>query len=325
MNRNVLIVVVVVVAFLVILGAAFTVAEWQQAIVVQLGSPVGTPITAPGLHFKIPMIQKVYFFEKRTLEWDGDPEVVPTKDSKFIYVDTFARWRVSNALTLYKKVVNEAGAQARLDDILDGLVRDTLSAHTLPEIVRSSDRAMELGDEVTGTVAPSEQTGDLQQGESSAQARAFHGLRSQLTHEITSAAQKKLADLNLGIDLIDLEIKRLDYTDKVLPKVYDRMVSQQLRVAEKYRALGQGKKAEIAGQLTEKTKTIQSEAYRKAQDLRGEGEAEATRIYARAYRKDPEFYRLWGTLRTYRGTLDQKGVLLLSTDSELYHYLKKLR
>lgn len=319
MNRTALIAVVVVLGLLFLSGAAYTIPEWQQAIVVQLGSPVGEPITAAGLHFKLPAIQKVHYFDKRVLEWDGDPEVIPTEDSKFIYVDTFARWRVGNALTLYKKVVNEAGAQGRLDDILDGLVRDTLSAHSLPEIVRSSNRVMELGEEAI----TNEETAAAEA--SGAGAEAANGLRDDLTTEITEAAQTKLAELNLGIELIDLEIKRLDYTDKVVQKVYDRMISQQLRIAEKYRALGQGKKAEIAGQLTEESKTIQSDAYRKAKKILGEGEAESTRIYAQAYQRNPEFYRLIETLRTYEKTLDQRGVMLLTTDSELYRYLKRLR
>jgi len=318
-NRAIVLVVIVAAALLVLSGAVFTVPEWQQAIVVQLGDPVGDPITEAGLHFKIPLIQEVHLFEKRILEWDGDPEVVPTNDSKFIYVDTFARWRVSNALTMYKKVVNERGAQARLDDILDGLVRDTLSAHSLPEIVRSSDREMELGEEAITNEESAAAEGRA------AGTGGIRGLRDDLTLEITTAAQAKLEELELGIELVDLEIKRLDYTDKVLRKVYDRMISQQLRIAEKYRALGQGKKAEIAGQLTEESKTIQSEAYRKAQEILGEGEAEATRIYAQAYQRDPEFYRLVETLRTYEATLDEKGVLLLSTDSELYRYLKRIR
>ncbi len=318
MNRNALIIVIVFIGLLGLSGATFTVPEWQQAIVVQLGSPVGDPITAAGLHFKLPLIQKVYYLDKRVLEWDGDPEVIPTEDSKFIYVDTFARWRVGDALTMYKKVVNEDGAQGRLDDILDGLVRDTLSAHSLPEIVRSSDRVMELGEEAITNeeTAAAEATGTGATGGS--------GLRDELTSEITKAAQAKLDELNLGIELIDLEVKRLDYTDKVLKKVYDRMISQQLRIAEKYRALGQGKKAEIAGQLTEESKTIQSEAYRKAKKILGEGEAESTRIYAQAYQQSPEFYRLVETLRTYESTLGEHGVMLLTTDSELYRYLKRL-
>jgi len=308
---------VILAALLVFSGATYVVPEWQQAIVVQFGKPVGDPVTEAGLHFKVPLVQTVYLFEKRVLEWDGDPEVVPTKDSKFIFVDTFARWRITDALTFYKKVVNESGAQSRLDDILDGLVRDTLSAHTLLEIVRSSDRPLELGEEALTEEESS--TGERASGQSLA------GLRDELTHEITEAARKKLAELELGIDVVDLEIKRLDYTDKVLRKVYDRMISQQLRIAEKYRALGQGKKAEIQGRLTEESKRITSEAYRKSQEIIGAGEAEATRIYARAYQRDPEFYRFVETLRTYRGTLDERGVLLLTTDSELYRYLKRLR
>ncbi len=316
MNRSILGFVIVLLALVIVSSAAYTVPEWQQAIVVQLGNPVGDPVTEAGLHFKIPLIQNVYLFEKRVLEWDGDPEVVPTKDSKFIYVDTFARWRISDALTFYKKVVNEAGAQARLDDVLDGLVRDTLSAHSLLEIVRSSDRPMELGEEAL--------TDEEASAGEKASGGSLSGLRDELTEKITEDARAKLKELNLGIEVVDLQIKRLDYTDKVLQKVYDRMVSQQLRIAEKYRALGQGKKAEIAGQLTEESKRIQSEAYRKSQEILGEGDAVSTRIYADAYQRDPRFYRLVETLRTYQETLDEKGVLLLSTDSELYRYLKRL-
>lgn len=318
MKRSLTIVVAVVVV-LVLMGSVYTVTEWQQAIVVQLGSPVGTPITSAGLHFKMPLIQKVHYFDKRVLEWDGDPEVIPTKDSKFIFVDTYARWRISNALTLYKKVINESGAQGRLDDILDGLVRDKLSAHTLPEIVRSSDRPMVLGEEAISA----EETA---YGESGGRSKEdIVGLRGKLTDEIIAAARKKLEEQGLGIELIDLRIKRLNYTEKVLRKVYDRMISQQLRIAEKYRALGQGKKAEIAGQLTEESKQIQSEAYRKAQKILGEGEATATRIYAQAYRRDPGFYKLVETLKTYERTMNDRGILMLSTDSELYRYLTRLQ
>ncbi|NOZ94217.1 MAG: protease modulator HflC [Acidobacteria bacterium] len=313
------IIALIVVLLLVLLGSVYTLPEWQQAIVVQLGSPVGAPVTAAGLHFKMPLIQKVYFFDRRVLEWDGDPEVIPTKDSKFIFVDTYARWQISNALTFYKKVANESGAQGRLDDILDGLVRDTLSAHTLPEIVRSSNRSMVLGEEAISA----EETA---LGDSGGQSKQdVVGLRGKLTEQIIESAQKKLNEQGLGIRLIDLRIKRLNYTKKVLQKVYDRMISQQLRIAEKYRALGQGKKAEIAGQVTEESKRINSEAYRKSQKILGEGEATATRIYAEAYQRDPEFYRLVETLKTYERTMNDKGVLMLSTDSELYRYLSKLR
>ncbi len=318
MTRSIVIVLVIV-GLVVLMGSVYVLPEWQQAIVVQLGSPVGEPVTAAGLHFKIPLIQKVHFFDKRVLEWDGDPEVIPTKDSKFIFVDTYARWRISNALTLYKKVANESGAQGRLDDILDGLVRDTLSAHTLPEIVRSSDRPMILGEEAISA----EETAYGESGGRSKQ--DVVGLRGKLTVQIIDAARKKLAEQGLGIELIDLRIKRLNYTEKVLRKVYDRMISQQLRIAEKYRALGQGKKAEIAGQLTEESKRIQSDAYRKSQKILGEGEAKAMMIYAQAYQRDPEFYRLVETMRTYEETMNDKGVLMLSTDSGLFRYLSKLR
>ncbi len=320
MKRLIIIAIIAVVVLILGQGFFYTIPEYQQVVKVQLGDPVGDPITEAGLHVKLPApIQEIYYFDRRLLEWDGDPEVIPTKDSKFIFVDAFARWRISDALTFYKKVVNEEGAQGRLDDILDGLVRDTLSAHTLLEVVRTSDRTMDLGEEALTEAEQS--TGDA----SSSGGDAVHGMREDLTREIAEAAKTRLQELELGIDLVDLQIKRLDYTDKVLRKVYDRMISQQLRIAEKYRALGQGKKAEIAGQLTEESKQIQSEAYRTAQTTVGEGEGESTRIYAEAYGQDVAFYKLVETLRTYEETMNDQGVMILSTDSELYRYLNNLK
>jgi len=305
--------------FIIAMTCLYTVPQYQQAVKVRLGSPVGDPVTESGLHAKVPFIDTIYHFEKRILEWDGEPEVIPTRDSKFIYVDCFARWRISNALTFYKSVKNEPEAQGRLDDILDGLVRDTLSAHTLLEVVRSTDRSMELGEEALTEAEGISEEDRQDSGED------VRGLRDDLTNEITEAAKKRLGELDLGIELVDLQIKRLDYTDQVLRKVYDRMISQQLRIAEKYRALGQGKKAEIAGQVTEESKRIKSEAYKKAQEIIGEGEAESTKIYAKAYQQDKEFYRFVETLKTYEATIDEKGVLILSTDSELYRYFKNIR
>ncbi len=294
----------------------FSTNEWEQAIVLQLGKPVKV-VTKAGLHFKIPLIQSVTVFDQRWLEWDGDPEVIPTSDRKFIFVDAFARWKISDPLTFFKKVTNESGGQSRLDDILDGLVRDSLSTHSLLEIIRSSDTRLNIQDEANS---------QLVEGFSSdgtpMKKVVFHGLRAQLTKDILKAAQERLANLDLGMELVDIEIKRLDYTPQVTKKVYRRMVSRQNRLAEKYRAQGQGKKAEILGRRQQKANEIRSEAYKKSQKILGDGEKGAASIYAAAYSRDPDFYRFIKTLETYEKSVNEKGVLMITTDSELFHYLK---
>lgn len=288
---------------LVLLSFVYVVYEGEQAQVVMLGKPVGEPVTEAGIHFRLPFLQKIHMFQKRILSWDGDPERIPTRDNKFIYVDTYARWKITNALRFYQTVVDEKGGQTRLDDILDGTVRDVISRFPLVKIVRTTGQTVVTGEEA---------------GEEP-------GKRQEITQEIFERTQKKIEELDLGIELIDFQVKRIDYTAQVQAKVYERMISEQLQIAERYRAQGQGSKAEIEGQVTRKQKEIESEAYRKSQEIRGFADAESTRIYAKAYNRDAEFYKFIKSLETYEQTLGQKDTIILTTRSELYRYFKNTR
>lgn len=292
----------VVLLCLIFLTTFYTLQEWEQAVIVRLGEPVRV-IKASGLHMRIPLVEKIYRFDKRILPWDGDPERIPTKDNKFIFVDTFARWKIEDPLRFYKTVVDERGAQSRLDDILDGSVRDIVTAYPLIEIVRTSDRQMEIS-EVT---------------------EPHKGMRDEITMRIKKEVTQKLKGLSLGIELVDVQVKRIDYTEQVQAKVFDRMISQQQKIAEKYRAQGQGRKAEIQGKVERKRREITSEAYRKVQEIKGKADAEATDIYAKAYNKDKELYRFLKTLETYKTSFSEKDTLILTTDSELYRYLSSAR
>lgn len=301
MKSLIILVVAVLIATILFSSFVYIVNEWEQAIVVMLGKPVGDPVTEAGIHFRIPFLQRVYLFEKRILAWDGDPETIPTRDNKFIFVDCYARWRIDNALRFYQTVVDEKGAHTRLDDIIDGTVRDVISRFPLVEIVRSTDQTIVIGEEA----------GDKP------------GLRSEITSEINERTRKNLEDMDLGITLVDFQVKRIDYTDQVQGKVYERMISQQLQIAEKYRAQGQGSKAEIEGKIEKERKRIESEAYRASQEIRGEADARSTRVYAQAYNRDPEFYQFLKSLETYSETVGGKDTLILTTSSELYKYLKR--
>jgi membrane protease subunit HflC len=303
-----MVVVVAAVAILVsITGTLYIVDEIQQAVVTQFGRPVGEPIIDPGIHFKIPFIQKVNYFEKRFLEWDGDANQIPTRDKKFIWVDTYARWRIVDPLLFFQRLRDELGAQSRLDDILDGETRNSIAKHDLVEIVRSSNREFEQSEDLGDTEEP-EILQTIKYG------------RSVITREILASASPQL--LSLGIELLDLRLKRINYVEEVRRKVYDRMVSERKRIAAKYRSEGQGESARIRGQKERDLKGITSEAYRQAQEIVGRADAEATRIYAEAYNQDPEFYRLIKTLETYTDTFDEDSLLILTTDGDFFHYLK---
>jgi membrane protease subunit HflC len=300
--------VVAVVAILVsVTGTLYIVDEIQQAVVTQFGRPVGEPVVAPGIHFKIPFIQKVNYFEKRFLEWDGDANQIPTRDKKFIWVDTYARWRIVDPLLFFQRLRDELGAQSRLDDILDGETRNAIAKHDLVEIVRSSNREFE-------------QSEDLGDTEEAVVLQEIKYGRSVITRKILANASPQL--LSLGIELLDLRLKRINYVEEVRRKVYDRMVSERKRIAAKFRSEGQGESARIRGQKERDLKGITSEAYRVAQEIVGKADAEATRIYAEAYNQDPEFYRLIKTLETYTDTFDEESLLILTTDGDFFHYLK---
>lgn len=285
----------------------FVVSETEQVVVTQLGNPVGDPITEAGLHFKIPVIQTAHYFEKRILEWDGNPKQIPTADKKYILVDTFARWKIVDPLKFYQTVQIEAFAHSRLDDIIDGRTRDIVSLHALDDVVRNSNRKLKLADEELGDggFAASENIGTG---------------REKIQDSIFQSA--KTATLEYGIELIDVKIKRVNYIDEVRRKVYERMKSERNKIAAKFISEGQGKAAEILGEMKKELDTIESEAYKTAEDIMGKADAEATKIYAEAYSRDASFYEFTKTLETYKKTTTKQNSLIMTTDSDFYKYFK---
>lgn len=292
-------------------GGVYVVDETKQVVITQFGDPVGDPVTTAGLKFKVPFIQQANYFEKRLLEWDGDPNQIPTRDKKYIWVDTYARWKIADPLKFLQSVGNEIGAHARLDDIVNSATRDIVTGHLLVEAVRDTNRILEL-EEIKENVAVAEEALEhIDKGR-----KILEGL--------VLEKARKLAP-QYGIELVDVRIKRINYVEDVRRKVYERMIAERKRAAEQYRSEGQGKSAEIEGQLGKELKQITSEAYRKAQVLKGDADAEALKIYADAYSKDPEFYSFTKTLETYEQTIDDKSTVILTTDSDYYKYLKSLK
>jgi membrane protease subunit HflC len=296
---------VFLIAALVVGGAFYVVNEAEQVIITQFGKPVGDPVFTPGLKMKVPFLQKANFFDKRFLEWDGAPNEVPTKDKRFIYVDTYARWRIVDPLLFFQRLRDERGAQSRLDDILDGETRNTIAKHNLIEVVRSSNREF---------VISSALDEDVKQIESG---------RVVLEKEVLDNASARVEVL--GIEILDFQFKRTNYASVDRPKVYERMISERKRIAEEYRSEGAGEAARISGSKDKDLNEITSEAYRQAQEIKGKADAEAADIYARAYNKDPEFYRFLKTMEVYRTTFDEGTILMLSTDGEFLKYLEKAR
>jgi len=290
----------------VISGAFYTVQETEQVVITQFGKPVGKPVTQPGLKVKLPFIQTAHAFEKRFLEWDGDPNQIPTKDKRFIWVDSYARWRITDPLLFFQRLQNEQGAQSRLDDILDGETRNTIAKHELIDLVRSTNRALVVAEDVA----------ELSQPEPAE--RVTFG-RDRLTNEVLANARRRTGDL--GIEILDFRIKQINYVDEVRQEVYARMISERKRIAERYRSEGGGEAARIAGEKDRQLRTIESEAYRLAQEIRGRADAAAADIYAGAYNRDAEFYRFLKSMNTLERSLDPETVLVLSTDGELLRYL----
>ncbi|MDP6853759.1 MAG: protease modulator HflC [Candidatus Marinimicrobia bacterium] len=305
----ILLVVLAIIGF----GSIFILDETEQAVVIQFGRPVGGAIQDAGLHFKIPIIQTVIKFDKRILEWEGAANEIPTLDNKYIFIDAFARWRISDALQFYKTSKNEMLAQSRLDDILDGAVRDEIANRSMVEIIRSSDREMAAQDAESSTVnIDVEENGEA----------PLIGARLEIIQNILESVSNRLIELNMGIEIMDVQLKRINYTTQVQEKVFNRMISGQNRIAEKYRAQGQGKKQEILGMQVQRKKEIISNAYLEAQQIRGEADAKATKVYAEAYGKSPEFYNFIQTLKTYSTTLDSTTQFILSTDNPYLKYLE---
>ncbi|SUZ86285.1 uncharacterized protein METZ01_LOCUS39139, partial [marine metagenome] len=293
----------------VLSSATYQVHEVNQVIITQFGEPAGEPVIEPGLHFKLPFIQKTNYFEKRFLEWDGSPNQVPTKDKRFIWVDTYARWRIVDPLRFFQRLRDELGAQSRLDDILDGETRNAVARYDLIEIVRSTNR-----DPETVQIESDEETAildEIQMG------------RQQIAAEILERAASRTADL--GIELLDLRLKRINYVEEVQQDVFARMIAERQRIAAEFRSEGQGESARISGERERDLARIQSEAYRTAEELRGTADAEATNIYGEAYNRDPDFYAFTKSLETYEQTMDASTFFLLDTDSELLKYLEQPR
>lgn len=289
-------------------GAVYIVNEGQQVVITQFGKPVGDPVTSAGLHFKQPFIQEAHYFEKRLLDWDGDPNQIPTKDKKYIWVDTTARWRIIDALKFLQSVGNEMSAQGRLDDIINSATRDVVTSHLLVEAIRDSNRILDSRSEGEDMIVTDEALERIEVG------------RKMLEGAILEKA--KVLAPQYGIEIIDVRIKRINYVEDVRNKVYDRMIAERKRAAEKYRSEGKGKSAEIEGQVAKELKAITSEAYRKAQIVSGKADAEAINIYAAAYSQDPDFYSFVKTLETYKNTIDDKTTVILTTDSDYYKYIK---
>lgn len=308
-TKYALIGVAVFVVLILVLDAVYIVTETNQVIITQFGEPMGGTISEPGLHVKMPFIQKTNYFEKRWLEWDGASNQIPTKDKKYIWVDIYARWRIADPLVYFQRVRDERGAQSRLDDIIDGETRNTVANYELIELVRVSNREFQLSDELAEFIESREEIQEIEIG------------RDQIANIILENSSEITSEY--GVELKDVKFKRINYVDEVQQKVFDRMISERQRIAAKYRSEGDGQSAEIRGQKERELETITSEAYRQAQEIKGEADAEATEIYAEAYNLDPEFYQFMRTLEIYRTTLAEQTWLLLSTDSEFLKFLKQ--
>lgn len=296
---------VVFVLAIIALDGFFVLPEGRQAVITEFGKPVGTPKTKAGFHFKKPFFHKVTYFEKKILIWDGDPNQIPTNDKTYVYLDVSARWRITDALVFLQAVNNVNRAQSILDDILDGTVRDLVNKNNLLEIIRSSDWTQEA----LVAVADEGESDTIKYG------------RDTITRMIHEAASKVTPQY--GIELVDVMFKRVNYSESVRRKVYDRMISERKRIAAEKRSLGEGLKAEIMGKVERELKTITSKANREAQEIKGKSDAKAAKIYADAYNRDPEFYSFSKTLDSYKKAVGSNTKMIISSDSEFYKYLNK--
>lgn len=311
-KTNLIITAIVAIVVLIVLSSGlFIVNEKEQVVITQFGKPVGDPIVEPGLKFKVPFIQTANFFDKRFLEWDGDPNQVPTKDKKFIFVDTYGRWQIIDPLQFFKRLTNERSAQSRLDDILDGETRDVIASHNLEEAVRSSNRQPITSDiisELIGDSLPNIEVG-----------------RQKIQIQIQEAANEQATDL--GIKILDFRFKRINYVEEVRTQVYERMKSERYRIADKFRSEGQGEASRINGEKERELKTIQSEAFRKAEEIKGRADAKAASVYASAYdktRQSRQLYSFIKSMETFERTFDSSTNVILSTESDLFKYLKDM-
>jgi membrane protease subunit HflC len=298
---------------IILFASAYTVDETEQAVITQFGKVIGKPKTDPGLYFKIPFIQNATYFPKNLLEWDGDPGQIPTLDKTYIWVDTFARWKIVDPVKFFQTVNNTVSAMGRLDDIIDPAVRNFITSYPLIETVRRSNRQLDTYEIGVGDKNDRE-TIDLNE-----KLHIYTG-REKITQGILKQAQPKLTAF--GIKLVDVKIKRVNYVEQVRKSVYNRMIAERKQIAEKFRSEGKGEASKILGEKERELKLIESQAYRTAQEIKGKAEAKAIKLYAEAYDKDPEFYSFTKSLDVYRQTLGDKTTLVLSTDSDFLKYLQ---
>ncbi len=306
--------VVVIVLGIAATNSIYTVNEVEQMIITQFGKPVGEPITTAGLKVKLPFIQEINPIDKRVLEWDGNPSDMPTKDKLYISVDLFARWRITDPLQYFLRLRDERSAQSRLDDILGSETRNAVAKHELIEIIRTTKDRRPLRDSLLtdaekeldmGTLVP------IQKG------------RKLVEQQIFSAAAEKV--LVFGIELLDIRFKRINYNESVRPKIYDRMISERRQIAERFLSEGNGEAARIRGNRLRELNKIQSEAYREVEEIRGVADAKATEIYATAYNQSREavaFYEFTRTMQSYKSIISENTTIVLSTDSDLFKFLK---
>ena len=312
MNRQLAMLAALGILAYVLISSIYTVSEVEQMIITQFGKPVGQPVTSAGLKVKVPFIQEINPIDKRVLEWDGSPSDMPTKDKLYISVDLFARWRFTDPLQYFLRLRDERSAQSRLDDILGSETRNAVAKHELIEIIRTTKDRVPLRDALLteaeldmGSLVP------IQKG------------RKQVEQEIFTAAAEKVRVF--GIELLDIRFKRINYNESVRPKIYDRMISERRQIAERFLSEGNGEAARIRGNRVRDLNKIQSEAYRQVEEIRGVADAKATEIYARAYNQSPEavaFYEFTRTMQAYKSIIAENTTLVLSTDSDLFKFLK---
>jgi len=301
----------IIILLIALFSGAYTIDETEQVVVTQFGKAIGKPKTKAGLYFKIPIIQQANYFPKNLLEWDGDPGQIPTLDKTYIWVDTFARWKIVEPLKFFQTVNNVTGAMARLDDIIDPAVRNFITSHPLIETVRMTNRKLDTFELGVDQIAEKRILVKIKTG------------REKIIKGILEQASPKLK--KFGIQVVDVAIKRLNYVEEVRKSVYGRMIAERKQIAQKFRSEGQGEARKIEGNREKELKRITSEAYRTAQVIKGKADAEATMIYAQAYNRDPDFYYFLKSLDVYKETMDENTSLVLSTDSDFLKYLQKYK
>ncbi|MCT4644512.1 MAG: protease modulator HflC [Carboxylicivirga sp.] len=311
-KKTIIFIILGIIALFLLSQGTFIVDETEQVVVTQFGKPVGDAITTPGMKFKVPFIQTTHFFDKRYLEWDGDPEQVPTKGKKYVFVDTYARWQIVDPLQFYKRLTNERSAYTRLDDIIDSETRNYIAKHNIEEAVRSSNRTP------VSSGLPGELVGDS--------LMTISVGRDKIQEMVQKASDARTKEL--GIAILDFRIKRINYIEEVRAQVYERMKSERNRIADKFKSEGQGEASRINGEKDRELKTIVSEAYKTAEEIKGKADAEAAAIYSAAYDKTPQARQLYSFIKSmeaYEKTFDDQTHVILSTDSEFFKYLKSIK